>query len=245
MASVTKVKTHFLADLPEEATLNILSNLDMQSLGRFCQVSHAANRLASDDKLWEKLVSGPSTDIKAFVASHSVRSVEEISQYIQLFIKNIQLNKKGMFICEFPFNPKYHISIGYKSGSISPDIKENNKEIVTDHDFEVVCYYVAREQGEARLGLDIQKESSESFFVTTKILLPQNQIENMELARKIGANVKARLEYLKSRSTLNRIIDAIDALSDDPRFQRIETAVTVTAIALSVFILGAYFVRNR
>lgn len=245
MSAITSVTTNFLADLPEEVSHNILLNLNVQQLGGFCLVSHQANRIASDDKLWERLVSGPATGIKAYVNSRSVRSLEEIREYLRVFMKNIQLNKKGVFICEFPFKPEFHITIGYKSGTISPNIVANSIEIATDPDFQLVCYFMAREHGEPEFGIDVQGGPSESFFVTTKVRLPKDGTHKMELARQLGQNVRARLEYLQNRSMFNRVIDAIDTLEDDPRFQRFSNAYTVACIAFSVIVLGLHFMRRR
>lgn len=206
------MSVNFLTYLPEETNLEILSYLDPQTVCRFCQVSHEANRLASDDRLWRALfpqAATPETDVKAYIESRAVKSIKEIQEYIQVFIENIQLNTKGSFFCQFPFNPKFHISIGYKSGTISPDIVANSREIVESPDFQLVCYFMKPEEDkQPHLGLDIQGGPSESFIVTTKILLPTSQQENMAIASSFGRNVRAHLVSLKTQSLFSRIFAA-------------------------------------
>lgn len=235
--------------LPDEVTLSILSNLGVQSLGRFCLVSHEANRLASDDKLWkpffpEEMI--PKSGVKAYLDAHGVGSEDQLIIRVQAFAEKIRWGQKGRL--DFHLSD-YNFVIRFISGDLPLENAPNitavmGGEMEYDLTEDILCLWAKRKEATPALCMKTSGYPGKTFLMILGTGIEPQVTE-------IGDIIKSRLDDLReereehkeeaeleNRSTLDWLLD----INDDPRFS---FALTVTSIAMSALLVGLYFWRRR
>ncbi|MEX1013053.1 MAG: F-box-like domain-containing protein [Waddliaceae bacterium] len=120
--------------LPQNCTRNILSFLDPQDLANFSQVSRVCREDASADRLWEdhfgEIKRPEGMSIQKYLGQHGVGSENQLIQRVQEFVNKVQINRRGVYECLFPFNPQYacRLEIGYGifDRNVESDIKQTD-----------------------------------------------------------------------------------------------------------------------
>ena len=95
----------YIASLPQENMIEILSFSDPQTLGRFCLVSRTMRSYAESSK-------------GDYRTQHTVTSDEEMIGRITAFINKIQINQTGTFRCLFPSDPRFTVSLKLGPGGV-------------------------------------------------------------------------------------------------------------------------------
>lgn len=196
-----------LSYLPEETSLQVLSHLDEQSLGRCCQVSRTWRRIASDDSLWRHAAQEINTipqgvNIKSYLDKHAVKSYDQVVRLIQEFVNRVPLNQKGEFTCVFPFSPGCTISVTLGCGEVNSRMEPHIKEI---------CVFMrAIQDNNAALGpaalnsiLISESWSPPNRFTSYTERLPQNVGTSYSEYQRIIKSLNTRVNNLANPGWLN------------------------------------------
>lgn len=110
---------NFFNFLPYDVNLLIFSCLNHHDLAKCCEVSKQWKKLASTNSLWQKLFSNldlpEGTNVKAYVATHCVRTNDEIEERLQQLLQKMNEEDSALFTCLFPLNPKCQFEVKVSS----------------------------------------------------------------------------------------------------------------------------------
>ena len=218
-----------IAQIPEEMSFQIFSDLNINDLASACQVNKEWRRMASDNCLWKPFFSTitipANENIKEWLAEHAVKSRDEILQKVKKFASDVSLSKRGFFNCLFPFNPEYVVTAELGSGKFDPQ---------SEPDVRKICIFVKKmpddqenlyntwkrhnERGEQAScmgpGSDcshIREVQSRSFitrtgFFSESTIVMQNEPEVKDLSDRVSGILQDRITELKIQAQTKKCI---------------------------------------
>jgi hypothetical protein len=183
---------NFVSSGSRDIAFEIFKYCDAQTLGQCCKVNNDWKKIASDERLWKKIL--PELEIpqgmtiKQFIDSRGVKSKDEVAQRAQEFFDKIQRNQKGIFVCLFPFNSESIVKTELLYG------RDNAPEPAP---IEEVCIFMKKLDETEMQTFSSTDSKSENQMLTSKhykIALPSGA---SELSNKIDKVLQDRVTALQ------------------------------------------------